>query len=78
MILGVPVLSTDCIGPRELLDGGKYGMLTENSDEGLYSGLKQLYDSPELLEEYRKKAVERRDFFDEDKIFAQIAEVLEG
>ncbi len=78
MILGVPVLSTDCIGPRELLDGGKYGMLTENSGEGLYNGLKQLYDSPELLEEYRKKALERRDFFDEDKIFAQIAEVLEG
>ena len=78
MSLGVPVLSTDCAGPRELLDGGKYGMLVENTAEGLYEGLKQLCDSPALLEEYRNKAIERRDFFNPKTILPQIIELIEG
>lgn len=78
MILGVPVLSTNCAGPRDILDGGRYGMLVENSDEGLYNGIKELYESPELLEHYRKKTAERLDFFDEDRIFDQITELIEG
>jgi len=77
LILGVPVLSTDCSGPVEILDGGKYGMIVENSEEGLYRGLKQLYEDRALLEEYRKKAIERRGFFDEEKIFKQITDLFE-
>lgn len=78
LILGVPVLSTDCAGPREILDNGKYGMLVENSEKGLYEGLKTLYESPDLLEEYRKKAIKRQDFFDEDAILKQITALFEG
>lgn len=76
LILGTPVLSTDCTGPREILDGGKYGMIVENSEEGLYDGLKKLYDDPELLKSYTEKAAQRSAFFDEDKIFAQLTELL--
>jgi len=76
LILGVPVLSTDCTGPKEILDNGKYGMIVENSEEGLYNGLKTLYDDPGLLEEYRKKAVERMSFFDEERILKQITELF--
>jgi glycosyltransferase involved in cell wall biosynthesis len=78
LMLGVPVLSTDCAGPREILDGGRYGMLVENSGEGVYRGLKELYESPSLLAVYKKKAVERQDFFNEDKIFKQITDLIEG
>lgn len=78
MILGTPVLSTDCAGPKEILDGGKYGMLVENSGKGLYQGIKALCDSPALLEEYRKKAAERLDFFDKDRIAGQIIDFIEG
>ena len=78
LILGVPVLSTDCSGPREILDNGKYGILVENSEEGLYEGLKTLCETPALLEEYRKKAIERQDFFDEDVILNQITALFEG
>ena len=78
LILGVPVLSTDCAGPREILDNGKYGMLVENSEESLYEGLKTLYESPDLMEKYRKKAIERLSFFDEDAILNQITALFEG
>lgn len=33
MILGLPVVSTNCSGPDELLSGGKYGILCETYDE---------------------------------------------
>ena len=76
LILGVPVLSTDCTGPREILDGGKYGILVKNSDEGLYNGLKQIVEHSELLSEYREKAKARQSFFDENKITNQIISLL--
>lgn len=77
MILGIPVLSTDCSGPREILQDGEYGMLVENSEEGLDKGLRALYNDPELLEKYREKALERVDFFNEDKILKQITALFE-
>ena len=40
IILGLPVVSTYCSGPNELLENGKYGILVENSEKGLYEGLK--------------------------------------
>jgi glycosyltransferase involved in cell wall biosynthesis len=76
LIIGTPVLSTDCTGPREILDGGNYGMIVENSDEGLYNVLKRCCDEPALLKEYREKAKLRHDFFDEDRILKQITGLL--
>ena len=72
LILGVPVLSTDCTGPNEILDHGKYGMIVENSEQGLYNGLRQFAENPDLLNEYKEKALQRQDFFDEEKILKHI------
>lgn len=72
LILGIPVLSTNCTGPSEILDHGKYGILVENSEEGLYQGLKEAADSPDLLEKMRQKAKDRNTFFDEEKLLKQI------
>ncbi len=63
LILGIPVISTDCSGARELLGENEYGIVTENSKEALYQGIKHLLDEPELLAHYRKKAEERGMFF---------------
>ena len=72
VIIGTPVLSTQCTGPCEILDNGKYGMITENSGQGLYEGLKKLYYTPNLLEEYRQKTAKRIDFFNDEAIIKQI------
>ena len=53
-------------------------MLVENSEDGLYQGLKTLYEDPDMLREYGEKAKQRRDFFDEEKIFGQITRLFEG
>lgn len=76
LICGTPVLSTDCTGPREILDGGKYGMLVENTERGLYKGLKALACSPDLLQHYRNEGKARTCFFDDNKIIAQIEALL--
>ena len=76
IILGTPVLSTDCTGPNEILDHGMYGKIVENSKEGIYNGLRELVESSELLFEYKKKAKARADFFDEGRIRKQIWEVI--
>ena len=77
LILGVPVLSTNCPGPNEILDGGKYGKIIDNSEEGLYQGIKELLDNPDKLQDYKKKATERLDFFNEEKIINQIQKLFE-
>ena len=77
LILGVPVLSTNCTGPNEILDNGNYGMIVENSEEGLYKGLKALLDNPEKMQYYKGKAHERLDFFNEEKIINCITRAIE-
>jgi glycosyltransferase involved in cell wall biosynthesis len=72
LILERPVLSTNCTGPTEILDDGKYGMIVENSEDGLFEGLKKLIQDKNLLEDYKEKAKLRKDFFDEDKILKEI------
>lgn len=78
LILDTPVLSTDCTGPNEVLDHGRFGMLVENSENGLYLGLKYLYQEPPLVEYYKKQARERMDFFDEEKLLKKITDLFEG
>ena len=77
LILGVPVVSTECTGPCEILDNGRYGMITQNSRKGLYNGLKLLAEDPQALAEYRRKAEERIGFFCEETILGQITELFE-
>lgn len=64
LILGTPVVSTRCTGPIELLDEGKYGLLVDNTEDGLYMGIKEMVNSREKREEFTKKALERKRFFD--------------
>ena len=60
MTLGLPVLSTDCAGPKELLGNGKYGLLVDNNPNALYKGILQTIESPEILKELKRKSIEKR------------------
>lgn len=59
--LGLPVVSTNCAGPNELLGNGKYGILVDNNPDALYKGLRQTIESPDLLERLKQKSLEKRD-----------------
>lgn len=65
MALRTPVITTDCGGPRDIVDNGKYGILVENSAEGVYQGMKTVLDTPSLSVKYSAdldEAVARFDF----------------
>lgn len=58
LICGTPVIATDSGGPREALKDGKWGMIVENSTEGIKNGILQF--------------LEGRLSFDMDKIRAEV------
>lgn len=63
LILGLPVITTRCSGMDELLLYGECGVITENSEEALYIGLKTLLDNPEQLLFYKHQTESRgKDF----------------
>ncbi|EOU1998564.1 glycosyltransferase [Clostridium perfringens] len=63
IILNIPVLSTICSGPRELLNNGEYGLLVDNSEEGLYMGLREILENDEIYNYYKEKVFERGNIF---------------
>lgn len=56
LILGKPVISTNTRGPSEILDGEKFGMITENSIDGIANGMKAVLDSKDLLNDLQRRA----------------------
>ena len=65
MALKTPVITTNCGGPADIVDGGKYGILVDNSTEGVYQGMKMVLDNPTLSVKYSAdldKAVARFDY----------------
>lgn len=68
MACGTPVLSTECTGPVEILDNGKYGILAENSDDGIYSCLKNIMADKKCLDNYKGNLLLRANYFDENII----------
>lgn len=78
MVFGVPVISTRCTGPTEILENGKYGILVDNSEEGVYWGVKQALSNPEGLCIFKEKSLERCWFFDESRIIDQIISLIEA
>lgn len=59
LILGRPIVTTDCSGMEELLGKNQYGLIVENSEDGLYDGLAEMIQNKELLQYYERKAIER-------------------
>lgn len=43
VILGLPCVSTDVSGAREILEPDTQGIVVENNDESLYNGIKQMF-----------------------------------
>lgn len=53
--LNVPVLSTKTVAAEETLQLHNCGWICENSEEGIYKGLKRLLSCPQLLQEKKVK-----------------------
>ena len=77
LILGRPIVTTDCSGMQELLGDSQYGLITENSEEGLYKGLKDLLANPERLGDYALAAKARGSAFSTGTLVKKTESFLE-
>ena len=65
IILGKPVVTTDCAGMKEILGANnEYGIVCPNNEEGLLNGVISIISDKNVLDYYRNKAVERSSFFE--------------
>ncbi len=71
LILGKTVVTTNCGGMDELLGENEYGIITDNNDEAFTEGLRKMLNSPQLLDEYTKKAQLRGQQFSKEQLTAQ-------
>lgn len=77
MILGKPVVTTPCSGMDELLGDNEFGLITEDSVEGIYQGMKRMLEDSELRENYAQKAAVRGKDFSKDKLVKQTEQFFE-
>jgi glycosyltransferase involved in cell wall biosynthesis len=49
------IISTEVSGAHEMLDNDKLGLIVENSEEGIYQGMKQALSQPETFEKYSER-----------------------
>ena len=79
LILGTAVVSTNCSGAKEMLgDNNEYGIVVENSEEGIYIGLKRMLSDAKLLAHYKAMSKERGENFSGEKTTKAVEDMLEA
>lgn len=79
LVVGTPVVSTLCSGAQELLGyNNEYGLVVENSEEGIYEGIKKFLEDRELLAYYKEKAIERGSFFSKEKTVKAVEDMIDS
>ncbi len=79
LVLGIPVVSTEVSGAKELLgDNNEYGIVTDNNEDALYEGIYRMLTEEGLLEHYKKQAEIRGKEFSTKKTTKAVEEMLES
>lgn len=68
LILGKPIVTTECSGMRELLGDSEYGMITENSENALLGGMRKMLSSQSTRAYYFGAAMARGRAFSADRL----------
>lgn len=76
LALGKAVIATKCSGTTELLGESEYGLVVDNSEEGLQEGLERVLSNNDLRSKYESVAKDRARLFDIDACIRRIEEVL--
>lgn len=77
VMLGVPVLSTDVSGAREIVSEAQAGMVVGMDDTSLYEGLKAVLDEPEMVSGWKKTLLTSRVSFSYETRAKELNRALE-
>ncbi|KFE98668.1 glycosyl transferase family 1 [Chryseobacterium formosense] len=78
LILNKPIVSTDVSGIKDLLQDGKLGIITPNSETGIYEGMKKILNNQELADHYRKEIASAELPFVLQKSVAHLQEIIDN
>lgn len=78
IILGVPVLTTECSGMNEIIGDTGAGMIVPNSLNGLKAGLKNLLSERSLINAMKMKAIERSKAFETQNLVSEFEDFING
>lgn len=77
LVLGVPVVSTECSGVKEQLgDNNEWGICVPQSSQGLYEGITKMLDD-KVRQFYAKQATQRGMLFHLKEHMAEIEKLIE-
>ena len=74
--LGIPVVSTNVSGPRELLGDSEYGILTSQEEKDIASAVRTMMDKPLLRKHYSVMSITRSQMFDVDASMSAFYKLL--
>lgn len=78
LVLGKPVVSTNCSGAYELLGKNEeYGIVTSQDEDDLYNGIYRMLTGEGLLQHYTNKAQERGKYFSKEKTVLAVENMLD-
>ena len=76
LITGTPVISTNFESAYELLEGKNYGIVCENTAEGISNELLRIIENPQISLELKRHTKEF--VYDNNSIIEQIFSVING
>lgn len=78
IILETPIISTRCSGIEEIIGNSGCGLIVDNSEEGIYLGMKAILDDPSMLLEMEKETKVRKKIFGIKNRINEIEEILDA
>ena len=78
LILGKPIITTDCSGMKELLGKSEFGVIVPNNDDAFYNGVKTMLSlSKEELKNFANKSLERGEDFSTNNLVKESERLFE-
>ena len=71
------IIATDVSGVQEMLENGKLGLIVENSEEGIYQGMKKALTEPEFFEQYQENLKDYKMPFNLENSVNKIMEIID-
>ena len=71
------IIATDVSGVREMLNDGKLGLIVDNSEDGIYEGMKKALQNPESFDQYEQQLKDYKMPFDLENSVNSIVKILD-
>jgi len=78
IVVGTPVLTTDCSGMSEIFGNTKAGFIVDNNEDALTDGLIEVFDNLQLLQQMKLDAVVRSNFYSKSACLKQFENFIKG